>query len=532
MSRFIQFVTLIFLFNTSTCEIATCGQSDCSCTNKNEFCTLECSGWTQCLNAQLDCNPNQPCEIDCDGGDRSCENVIINSNGATSLTVHCNQWQDCYAATVNCGTANSCQVNCDGGGLNPNHICDKINLNCGTSRCGILCAGDANEGDATCGNINVDTSDPNIYSFECTSTPEFPNACAHAPPQVLPPTQDPTNDPTLEPTIPTTNPSKAPTIPTVQPTTMPSASPTIHFEVISNITIEIEVDDPNISDEEIEDLVDETTGAYLDTLFVESDYKLSVDIIKSDGDVLTVNIVVSTNGDIMDINEKEIVDENEKEIKQQYGDKVRIKSDKKDSGIKWYIYVILGVVILILIIAILVLIYAKNRLKKRKATVSDKHNVEIGLTDTKATMGDSSPIVNNNVNGSGTNGESGIIKTNDSDNGENSVSDTAENLYTEHVTKGMNDENNNGINEQQIQQDNENDSENEIYGAGTAVTVGNDLPKSIVETNNGNILNEPIEEDDADNDVELALNKDEHEDSIEDIYGGDNMTRVQSTSQM
>ena len=367
-------------------EVVNCaGIANCGCVNQNESCTLECGSWKSCdvqtagKPITLTCTPGYPCHVNCDGGDISCYGITINGNGATSLTVTCTDWRDCESATVNCETASTCDVMCV---YNPNYEtndqCENLTLNCGISACSITCHGDATVNNGGCTGIQV----PNTirpFSYECIG--EVEESCIDSPAPLLPPTYDPTSDPTIEPTVPTLSPSQTPTIPTSEPTmtptmapTMtPTTAPTLSFETVSNITVQIVINDEDVTEDEVLDVIEDTTDGYLTTLLVaEAEYELIVSVISRVGDVLVVNIVIAVpDGVVIGFNEREVVEENENGINSQFGDKVTVNNPYDLSADtlfveEWYFYVV--IVVLLLIVLILIWYIFK---RKRTINTSD-----------------------------------------------------------------------------------------------------------------------------------------------------------------
>ena len=198
------------------------------------------------------------------------------------------------------------------------NTCLNLILNCGTSNCSITC-------DATsqnCGGIQVNTE--NAFAFQCIEVHEpsggDEHPCIDAPPRKLPPTPEPTFYPTVEPT--TAYPSVDPTY---NPTQQPTTYPTTPWPVVVNVTLTITIkEDANITVDDITNLIKNTSSTHLDRLFVVDDYQLTVDVINVETDILKVTVIVTTNGDVISVDDDGLVAENEKEINRQYGDKVDI----------------------------------------------------------------------------------------------------------------------------------------------------------------------------------------------------------------
>ena len=526
-----SFILLCQLFSPSISETVTCGKGPCSCNNQNEDCYLECLTWQQCFvsggNAILDCNTGYLCDVECgnQGGDTSsCQNAIINSNDATQLYVSCSEYNDCFGVTVNCGNATICDVNChDPDDLGVSNVCKNLKLNCGTSACTITC----NDQHETCGGIQVETS--NAYSFQCIEIND--GGCEDAPPPVLPPTIEPTlnpshspttaypsispttaqpsTSPTFDPTMePTSYPSQDPTInptinPTFDPTVYPTFTPTISYQVVSNITIEIIIieDNANITKKNVEDIVDNTTRSYLNELFVNDDYKLTVDVIETDGDTLIVNIIVATNnGESVNSDDEQLLfTENEKELEGKYGDKVNIinrgsiVNDNNQNDTMYLIYILVAIIIVTSIFIIFLLwIFCRKRQKKSDKGIDD--NVELHVP--QVSVASTSAIDDNGE----AQHDAAYDETNDGDveaNGNtvdsnNRESDTVENLYVDDdndihwTTKGEIPDDDDAEKIQNIQ---DTDSDNDkLYGSGhDIITKGADnnvaTPQSENETN-------------------------------------------------
>ena len=348
--------------------------------------TFNCAGWQTCYGETLNCIAGESCIIGCGGqssGD-SCRGAIVNSNGASSIDMSCDDNQDCLRATINCGDSSICSVNChssnDGGASS---TCQGVKLNCGTSDCSITC----DKTWANCLNIEVDTTD--AFAFRCYQV-NFPsgattNPCADAPARKFPQTKGPTSYPTPEPTIQDVS---------LPPTSAP-------WVVVSNITLQIIVkDSSNITTEDVTNLIRNTTNTFLrNTLSVEDDYELQVDVVRDEGDgnLLIVTIIVTANGDDIYIDEGALTARNEEEIHEQYGDKASVKNNttqdtdnKNNDEIEWYIIVI--IVLVIIVIGIALWFYIR---KRKRTAMEDRLGLNSSDPDNVTNGSFTTPITDN-----------------------------------------------------------------------------------------------------------------------------------------
>merc|ERR1712228_406380 len=231
--------------------------------------------------------------------------------------------------------------------------------------------------------------------------------------------------------------SPAPILPPTYNPTLPTMAPTVSFETISDITVQIVINDEDVTENEVLDVIEETTEDYLNTLFVEEDeYELTVTVISRDGDVLVVNIVIAVPvGDIIELNEREVVEENENEINEKFGSKVIVSNPYSvDENIlfveEWYFYVI---ILLLLMIVIGLILYL---LKKKRSDTSDDLNRSEMITPSDDKL--KKVISYSTANGDD---EDEDIKVTDGDPNVDELYSVDDEKESEHVTQGLMDEN-------------------------------------------------------------------------------------------
>eukprot|EP01084_Bolivina_argentea_P227776 384753_1 len=75
--------------------------------------TIDCLEIRSCADQTLNCTANEPCTINCDGGNgqKACKSTDIYQNDATNMTINCLNWLACKDNHIYCG-AGSCTLNC------------------------------------------------------------------------------------------------------------------------------------------------------------------------------------------------------------------------------------------------------------------------------------------------------------------------------------------------------------------------------------------------------------------------------------
>eukprot|EP01083_Nonionella_stella_P017171 48009_1 len=226
-SCIIAFVFILVL-NTVQSEVRDCWNSDitrCSCFEAGP-CELRCIGNQECREKTLICISGYPCTVICDshGDQEACEDVTINTNGATSIQLECIGKQACQRVDLVCDDVDQCDISCDSGF----ESCEDADLDCVTSNCNLDCAGDT-----SCTALTAITTD--AQSFECTNACSASNSNIPSPKiATLLPTQYPSNRPSSYPSKypsnrPSTYPSPYPSNnPSVHPSKAPSNDPSMH----------------------------------------------------------------------------------------------------------------------------------------------------------------------------------------------------------------------------------------------------------------------------------------------------------------
>eukprot|EP01083_Nonionella_stella_P230448 814571_1 len=225
MASWIITIVFILFSNTVQTETVNCsGRCHCSLDGP---CELRCIGDRICDGEEgdrtLTCRRGYPCTVICDAqnGQEACEDVIVDTNGATSMNLQCKGEQACQRVDLVCNDVDVCDITCYPG----TQTCDQMDLDCATSVCNLDCAGSS-----SCNAVSVTTTD--AESFECT------NSCSShdniPPPKTAIPTAIPTLLPSYRPSVyptryPSQNPSSYPikTL-TNNPSNHPFASPTFY----------------------------------------------------------------------------------------------------------------------------------------------------------------------------------------------------------------------------------------------------------------------------------------------------------------
>eukprot|EP01083_Nonionella_stella_P157361 510882_1 len=225
MASWIITIVFILFSNTVQTETVNCsGRCHCSLDGP---CELRCIGDRICDGEEgdrtLTCRRGYPCTVICDAqnGQEACEDVIVDTNGATSMNLQCKGEQACQRVDLVCNDVDVCDITCYPG----TQTCDQMDLDCATSVCNLDCAGSS-----SCNAVSVTTTD--AESFECT------NSCSShdniPPPKTAIPTAIPTLLPSYRPSVyptryPSQNPSSYPTKTlTNDPSNHPFASPTFY----------------------------------------------------------------------------------------------------------------------------------------------------------------------------------------------------------------------------------------------------------------------------------------------------------------
>ena len=170
---------------------------------------------------------------------------------------------------------------------------------------------------ATCPQTPKPTSDPTQLTLDPTDAPS--KSATGAPDQLDSPSESPTLEPTIDPTM-------EPTFDEVgiidEPTARPTQSPI--RETIADITINVTISDPNLSEEEVIANVNRSVKQYFnDTLKVDVGYLLIVQIVgnKTVARIVVFDVYVLDTDDIGDqINGDELQDKIQKDLTDNYGD--------------------------------------------------------------------------------------------------------------------------------------------------------------------------------------------------------------------
>eukprot|EP01084_Bolivina_argentea_P063603 116088_1 len=179
MASVLSFFVITTLYH-STFAIDCPKSAPCEC-NANEPCLLNCIGtdWCKGESINLRCATGYPCTLNCNGT-QSCTDSNLIPNGATSINIICLGSNACTGnANVKCQPDQPCAINCKNG----SNTCETLSVDIN------------NASDFICSGFNCPPSFPPPFSAP-TNTPTNPTSQPITNLPTIIPSYNPTNSPT------------------------------------------------------------------------------------------------------------------------------------------------------------------------------------------------------------------------------------------------------------------------------------------------------------------------------------------------